>query len=118
MQFKKFQNMSQVAVGGGGGGLKTSDEVWSFRLFFNPSLTCNQHYGENADSSLGCNDKYCSVQYYTDMYCTGVTYLPILHPYYHVNWSQNFNFVNKKLFFGHLILRPPTPNQHHILTQQ
>ena len=38
MQFKKFQNMSEVAIGGGGG-LKTSDKVWSFRLFFNPSLT-------------------------------------------------------------------------------
>ena len=38
MQFKQIQNMSEVAVGGGGGGLKTSDKVWSFRLFFNPSL--------------------------------------------------------------------------------
>ena len=28
--------MSEVAIGGGG--LKTSDKVWSFSFFFNPSL--------------------------------------------------------------------------------
>ena len=35
---KKNQKLSEVAVGGGGG-LETSDTVWSFMLFFNLSLS-------------------------------------------------------------------------------
>ena len=52
MQFKKFQNMSEVAVGGGGvSKLQTKSEVLGF-FFFNPSLRVAMDRKLQADQLL------------------------------------------------------------------